>query len=411
MIECENAKIKNNSEFNKLDSIWLKAAIVGGLWASVEIILGSFLHNLRIPFSGSILASFGIILLVSFSRIWQLNGLIWRAGLICALMKSVSPSAIIFGPMINIFVEAILLEIAIFVFGKNLFGYIIGGSMSLLSILAYKIIYLLIFYGYNIVNIFLNIFKFATEKISIPNADPWVFIFVLVLIYIAIGTTAASLGFYIGKLSGSFKKQQITDNLEKNKMNTLFQVNEKQKFSLGFFSLHIIAIPSGLYLIQDVIYYFSFPIILIYVSFCIYYYKQNLKRLKKPIFWGQLVIITILAGMFWKNTNLSFTNFSTEGLMIGLKMDFRAALLVISFSVLSVELRNPVIKGFLFKKGFRQLYLSLSLAFSALPIMIGDTKKTSEFFRNPIRSIAQVLANSEIWFQKFENQINEMNKK
>jgi len=38
-----------------LPDIWLKAAMLGSLWASIEIILGSFLHNLHIPFSGTFL--------------------------------------------------------------------------------------------------------------------------------------------------------------------------------------------------------------------------------------------------------------------------------------------------------------------------------------------------------------------
>jgi hypothetical protein len=37
----------------KLKPVWLKAAVLGGLWASVEIIIGSFFHNLRLPFAGT----------------------------------------------------------------------------------------------------------------------------------------------------------------------------------------------------------------------------------------------------------------------------------------------------------------------------------------------------------------------
>ena len=86
-----------------LSDIWLKASVLGCLWASSEIVLGSFLHNLQVPFSSNFLTGIGIILLISVSYIWKDKGLFWRSGLICALMKSVSPSAVIFGPMIAIF--------------------------------------------------------------------------------------------------------------------------------------------------------------------------------------------------------------------------------------------------------------------------------------------------------------------
>ena len=87
------------------------ASIIGTIWAASEIVLGSFLHNLKVPFSGNILTAIGIIILISVSYIWKEKGLFWRAGLICAIMKTMSPSAVIFGPMIAIFSEAMLLEI------------------------------------------------------------------------------------------------------------------------------------------------------------------------------------------------------------------------------------------------------------------------------------------------------------
>ena len=46
---------------------WIKASIIGTIWAASEIVLGSFLHNLRIPFSSNVLTAIGIIILVSTS--------------------------------------------------------------------------------------------------------------------------------------------------------------------------------------------------------------------------------------------------------------------------------------------------------------------------------------------------------
>ena len=96
-----------------LSQAWLKASVIGSIWASVEIILGSFLHNMRIPFTGMILSFISVWLIISFVQVWKDRGLIWRAGIICALMKSISPSAIIMGPMIGIFTEALIMELFI----------------------------------------------------------------------------------------------------------------------------------------------------------------------------------------------------------------------------------------------------------------------------------------------------------
>jgi hypothetical protein len=90
---------------NELSDKWIKASIIGTLWAASEIVLGSFLHNLKVPFSGNVLTAIGLVILISVSYIWTEKGLFWRAGLICAIMKTMSPSAVIFGPMIAIMSE------------------------------------------------------------------------------------------------------------------------------------------------------------------------------------------------------------------------------------------------------------------------------------------------------------------
>ena len=114
----------------ELDNIWLKAAVVGGLWASFEIIVGSMLHNLHLPFSGTILAVFSVILMISFLQVWNIKGLIWRAGIICGLMKSLSPSAVILGPMTGIMLEALVMDLFIYLIGRNMLGYLLAGISS-----------------------------------------------------------------------------------------------------------------------------------------------------------------------------------------------------------------------------------------------------------------------------------------
>ena len=48
---------------------WIKASVLAGLWAGIEIIAGSFLHNLSIPLSGTILTLISIILVIALSGV------------------------------------------------------------------------------------------------------------------------------------------------------------------------------------------------------------------------------------------------------------------------------------------------------------------------------------------------------
>ncbi|MBI9037346.1 MAG: hypothetical protein JEY97_04365 [Bacteroidales bacterium] len=385
---------RNNIELNP---IWLKASITGGLWASIEIIIGSFMHNLRIPLSGTILTSQGIILLVAFYQMWPQKGIIWRAGLICALMKSISPSYILLGPMSGIFFEALMLELGITIFGANLSGFSIGGALALLSTLIHKVFSLLILYGLDIVIIYKNLFYFITKQINIKNADPWALIIMIIIFYILIGIIAALVGLTIGKKTKKIRIDKRDFKINRKKDIEVFKLNDDQIFKKVLLILHLIMIPLGLILINYVYIYISLPLIFSYLLFCSIYYKNSLRRLKKPIFWIQLLIIIIMATIFWKGFNLSERVFDIKGLIVGLKMNLRAIFVIITFSSLCVELRNPLIKEFLFKKGFRNLYLSLTLSFSALPIMMAAMPKPLVFLKNPLKTFAKINLQADEW--------------
>jgi len=59
---------------HRLSEKWIKASIIGTIWAASEIVLGSFLHNLKVPFSGNILTAIGLIILISISYTWTEKG-------------------------------------------------------------------------------------------------------------------------------------------------------------------------------------------------------------------------------------------------------------------------------------------------------------------------------------------------
>ena len=88
-------------------------------------------------------------------------------------------------------------------------------------------------------------------------------------------------------------------------------------------------------------------------------------------------------------------------------MTIRAIFVVIAFSSFSVELRNPLIKDFLIRKGFQNIYLALGLSFAALPLMIESMPNPKYFLRHPIESFSNMMACAGEWLEVFaENQSN-----
>jgi nucleoside-triphosphatase THEP1 len=391
--------------FKPLSHSWLKASVIGSIWASVEIILGSFLHNLKIPLSGMLLSFISVWLLVSFLQVWKENGLIWRAGLICALMKSMSPSAFILGPMIGIFTEAILIELFIFLFGKNLFGYLVGGAFAVLSTILHKLASLLILYGFDFIKILSDLYLFAVKQINLEHLSPAFMIILISVIYIITGMTASLAGYLTGLRY--LRTKSISGNSYEVALESGSQLSEPatgQDYSLIFLVINIISIAGVLFFINLNYVIASVVSSIIYISFCIIKYKNSLKRLKKITFWVSFIVITFVAAFLWNGFSHG-AFFSTDGLIVGLKMNARAIIVVIGFASISVELKNPIIKSVLYHRGFASLYQSLNLAFSALPYFLSNISVQSKMNKGISgKTILGVLGQAESLLKKLEKE-------
>ena len=391
------------SKQKKLSPLWLKAAVIGSIWAAFEIIVGSFLHNMRVPFSGTFLAAASIFLLVSFMQIWKEPGIIIRAGLICALMKSISPSAVIFGPMIGIFLEAFILESITRVFGKNLAAYMIAGALAVSSTLIQKLVSLLITFGFDLVAIAKPFYYYLVKVTKLEGVSAQYLIIGVSVTYVAIGAGAAIIGYITGK-NYLEKPIQAKESLE-------LSANDNSRFSFdddpdnSYPILTILAIFSSMigtmWLINFNFNPFGMIVGALFIALTIYKYSHALGRLKKFGLWLQFFVITVIAAIFWEWTKTG-EYFSIRGLMVGLKMNYRAIIVILGFTAISVELRNPLIKALLTRKGYSSLYESLNLSFSALPAIVGALPSGKKLRFQNKGIVINLLAQAEGLLKQFE---------
>ncbi|MFK5856315.1 MAG: hypothetical protein QM503_09310 [Bacteroidota bacterium] len=388
--------------------IWLKAAVIGGLWASLEIIIGSFLHNTRLPMAGTTLAFAGTVLLLGYYQIWPQKGLIIRAGLITAIMKSVSPSAVILGPMTGILLEAALIEMVILLIGNNLAGYIVAGVLSVSSALFHKIVSLLIFYGFDLIQVYINILNFALKQVKISETNPANVLYVLLIIYFILGFAAAIAGWYIGKKAIAIKttSKNIVLHKEIKDRSDFFEISKDQKTSIVMLIIHLVAIPVGLFLLNFHEIVFGLSFIIAYIFIIGYKYLYALRRLRKPVFWTQLALIVILSALFWDVGSKDSGWFNIEGLYVGAEMMVRALFIVVAFSAISVELKNEKVRNFLVKVGFGKYYQAIGLAFSALPTMISLLPTSKEIISHPLQSMLLPLTMADQWLELFKEKQN-----
>ena len=381
---------------------WIKASIVGTVWAASEIVLGSFLHNLKIPFSSNVLTGIGIIILISSSYKWTEKGLFWRAGLICALMKTMSPSAVIFGPMIAIFSQAALLELSVRIFKRNILGFIIGAMLAMSWNLFQKIMNFIIFYGFNIVDVYADLLKFAQKQLGLHFDIVWLPIIILLVIYCVLGLVAALIGIKVGRKLITQPAEKTTIKYNDLKLKT-GNLNQSFSYSVFWLFVNLGLIITALILLNFTAWFIWSSAIIGIVFVWILRYKRALRQLSKPRFWLYFVLITMItAFVFNKMQSQSFLN----GLIIGIQMNFRAIVIILGFSVLGTELYNPKIREFFLRTSIKQLPLALELSFESLPLMIANIPDFKTLVKNPVMVIYQIISQIEFRLEEIKNNLS-----
>ncbi len=375
----------------KNNSTWHKAVVIGSIWASIEIIFGSFFHTLRIPFAGTFLTFTSIVLLSAFAVKWNEKNLFLKAGLITALMRSLVPTSVIIGPFIGILTEAILFQIAVNLFGTRFIAFALAGILSMFSAVLHKIVSIILIYGWDIVKILERIYFIflKTTKLDLP---PGKLFKIVVIVYTLLGILAAWLGIYTGKKNLKTNEKKEIPAIKKE-MTSIFDLNEFD-YKPVLIYLHILALITGFILITrfSLIYFMVFFIP--YEIFLILRYGKNLRRLGKWVFWVQLGIILLVSMLLWPDKK--------EGLLAGFKMILRAFWLISIFIAISIELKNPVIKILLGGKSLNGLYESLHLATGILPRILSRLSEEKKLWFNPLKLIGSAISVSDSILEELE---------
>jgi len=378
------------------NEVWMKASVAGSLWAAFEIVIGSFLHNLHFPFTGMVMSSIGVILLISFSVLWKMKGIFWRAALICALMKSISPSAVILGPMVGIMLEGLMLQLSVAILGRNIVGYILGGILAVLSILLHKAGGLLISYGFDFVVILDNMLAFVFKAFSIKNVEPINVLYYYTGLLASVGALASLFAFYIGYKARNLKTGTNTFIVISEQNQRKFEESE----SKGVFYLFtvIILVVLSLFLISGFGLEISSISSFLFFLLCIVFYPVGFKVFYKPSVLINLGILLLISVFLYDYKHSGF-GWTEIGFIVGLKMLLRAAIVLIGFAVISIELRNPIVKNFLSAKGGSVVYYSLQTGFSILPSMIAGLPTIREMYSKPIKSISTKIVEADTFIQ------------
>ena len=385
---------------NTQQDIWLKAAVIGSIWASFEIVFGSFFHSLRLPFAGTFLTFSSIVLLIAFSYKWQDKNLFIKAGLIAALMRSLMPTSIILGPLIGILIEAALFQLAFNLFGRNFFSFALAGILAMFSAIIHKIVSIILIYGFDIVKILENLYHvfLHTTQLKLPVNQ---LLIIVAIGYILLGLTAVFTGQWAGKRLPVNTQIAQLETGEWHIKNELFDMG-RFHYRYVYLFVHIIVLILFLIGLEWLPLSYTIVPIVVYQTFLFKRYGKSLRRLSKALFWIQLFIIILMAVWLWQD--------KMSGLLTGIKMILRAILVVSAFTAISVELKNPLVKALLYKKGYSQLYATLGLATAAVPFILKHIANERKTLFKPLKILQKSIALSDALLQEFKRQIFQHNK-
>ena len=373
-----------------ISPIWLKASLLGSVWGSVEIIVGSFLHNVRLPFAGTLLASIGVCLLIAGRSLWKEPGLVWRAGLVCALMKSISPSAIIIGPMVGILAEAFCLELFLRAFRGRTAGLIAGGGIAACLPFLQVLIGLIITYGLNIAKLYEGLYGVVASHLGSPSLGPYGLLALFLLINVGLGISAAVLGLLVGRSAlGGPAPSRIAPQRDPSPSRQ--QPGEGRKYSIGLLIVNIAMIPLVLIAVKDLPLLWSSIAVCSFALVILRLYRGAWRRFGRPRLWIEFIIITLLAGLLLGGFQGGGSGWTWNGLVAGLQMVLRAVFMLTAFTVVSIELRNPVIIDWFLERGLKQLPGAMEVAFDALPTMAAHLGDQKSVFRHPVRTLSGLL--------------------
>lgn len=375
---------------NLRSDIWLKAAVIGSVWGASEIVLGSFLHNLRIPFSGNLLTTIGIVIMIAGHRLWPERGLFWRAGLICVAMKTLSPSPVIFGPMLAIFMQSISMQAGVLLGGRTVVGYLIGGGLAMAWNIVQRILTALLVYGMSIVELYQSLVDYLYSNIGMPFTGYWMPVALLFGLFFLGGVAAAIAGMLISRSAASVRSgiifrspDQFTDTLK-------LKSDHQHPFSVYRLTGILLLLFGGLYVVYAFPLYISVVYVAGFIALITVYDKRLVYRFAyKPGFWISLLIITTLTGFFLggKQGGPALT---VDGLLIGVEMNLRAIVVIAGFGAVSVQLRNPVLMCWFENWRMKHFFSAVRISFQTIPFIITMIPK-GRAWKNPVTVLSGMI--------------------
>jgi hypothetical protein len=178
---------------------WTHAALFGSLWGAAEASLGTVLKAAHIPLAGLVMASIGVLCLLTVRRLQPAVGVSLATGVVAAFLKVFSLGGLVLGPAAGIVAEAALVELAMSATGSSAIGAVLGGALALAETPLQMAFTAIVITGPEAAAALGKAARALASGISLPAASP---LAVLVAVTAASALAGAAVGGFCWRVAG-----------------------------------------------------------------------------------------------------------------------------------------------------------------------------------------------------------------
>jgi hypothetical protein len=184
--------------FSVRDLVYI--GIFGALWGVSETGLGSVLHALRVPLTGTALAAAGMTIALTGRCFVPRPGSVLFIGLVTALLKMLSVGGTVLNPMIAIVVESVLAELVLMAGRHDRVTFAAAGAAAGAWSLVHPFLTGAILAGQGFVAVSASLLRNGARMLGVEPSAVVVIVGVLIVLHLAAGAAAGLLAWDAGHL-------------------------------------------------------------------------------------------------------------------------------------------------------------------------------------------------------------------
>ncbi|MBC7224375.1 MAG: hypothetical protein H5T59_08920 [Anaerolineae bacterium] len=175
-------------------------AIFGALWGGLELSLGSYLHVLKVPFVGVVMASLGLLLALVGRLFVPRRGAVWMMGVVTALLKMLSLGGVVLNPMLGILAEATLAELALDALGRpSRLAFAVAGGAGVLWVFFHPFVTQGLLAGRGLLTVYGWAIASGARLLGFPPEAVGAIVAALLGLHLGAGAAAGLLAWQVGQ--------------------------------------------------------------------------------------------------------------------------------------------------------------------------------------------------------------------